>query len=400
MFGRKKIENGAPVQKKKFSYTGFLKKCLIISGSIMLVGLLVACIWGVRLDINFKGGSRYTFSYKGNISSDKAESVLRKALGVPVDITESRDYSGSSAKLVVTVNGGDIDKIDISDSSATSSTASASSAVSSSASSSSTSSTASQTSSTASGSSSEAASSEPSDSAEKSEPAISGVEGAMLTALKAAFPKNDVEFGDSNTVSPTMAARFFGKCFAALVIASVLLLIYIAFRFRNIGGFSAGVMSLIALVHDLLIAFIACIIFRLEIDMNFIAVVLTILGYSLNDTIVVYDRIRENRKLYPQKSLRELADESLLQVTNRTITTSVATFIAVMAILVVCELNGLTTLRTFTIPMAFGIISGSYSSLCLAAPLWVKWNEYREKHPRKKKDRKRKANAGKPKTAN
>lgn len=343
--------------KAKFSYTGSLKICLIISAAIILVGVLIACIWGINLDINFKGGSRFTYAYSGDIHLSEAEAVIEKALNTKVEVSESHDYSGNSAKLIVSVTAGNLTNTPADETSSTVSDA------------------------TESGSETAAN--------EKSENTENSAQNIMLTALQKAFPDNEITFGDSNTVSATMASKFLAKCICALVIASALLLIYIAFRFRNIGGLSAGVMSLIALIHDLIIAFIACIIFRLDIDMNFVAVVLTILGYSLNDTIVVYDRIRENRRLYPQKTLRELTDESLLQVTNRTITTSVATFIAVLAILIVAEINGLTTLRTFTIPMALGIISGSYSSLCLAAPLWVKWNEYKASRPKKAKARKK-----------
>ncbi len=357
--------NAEAKTKRPFSYVRSLKTCLIISGTLIVIGIVAALIWGVHLDINFKGGSRYTYSYTGDIELSAAEQVIEDAVGAKVEVSESRDYSGGSAKLVISIADGSINVEDLA-----TDTDSAESA---------TSSAASETSSTASGSE------DSTEAGETTETAEQIVQDRILSALQEEFPDNEVTFGDSNTVSATMATKFFLKCICALVIAAVLLLIYIAFRFRNIGGLSAGVMALVALVHDLIIAFIACIVFQLDIDMNFVAVVLTILGYSLNDTIVVYDRIRENRRLYPQKSLSELTDESLLQVTNRTITTSVATFIAVMSILIVAELNGLTTLRTFTIPMALGIISGSYSTLCLSAPLWVKWREYKDSKPKKAK---------------
>lgn len=347
--------------KTKYSYTGALKTCLIISAVVIVAGILAACIWGVGLDINFKGGSRYTYSYSGELDLSDAEAVIEKALDAKVEVTESRDYSGNSSKLVISIAAGAIDLEAIAVENEAESDAA-----------------------------SEATTDTETETTTEEETAENSVQNIVLAALQEEFPDNDIKFGDSNTVSPTMASKFLVKCVAAMVIASVLLLIYIAFRFRNIGGLSAGVMSLFALVHDLIIAFTACVIFRLDIDMNFVAVVLTILGYSLNDTIVVYDRIRENRKLYPQKSLRELTDESLLQVTNRTITTSVATFIAIIAILVVAEFNGLTTLRSFTIPMALGVISGSYSSLCLAAPLWVKWREYKDSRPKKEKNKSKK----------
>ncbi len=352
MFKNKKVSTEL---KPKFSYTGSLKICLIISAAIIAVGIIAALIWGVGLDINFKGGSRYTYSYSGDINLFTAEEVVEQALDANVEVTESRDYSGESAKLVISIVAGEInlDKLN----------------------------TESKTEDTSSTDTTE----------EEAEETSASVQNIILGALEDEFPNNNIAFGDSNSVSKTMASKFFVKCVAAMVIASALLLIYIAFRFRNIGGLSAGVMSLFALIHDLIIAFIACIVFNLDIDMNFVAVVLTILGYSLNDTIVVYDRIRENRKLYPQKSLRELTDESLLQVTNRTITTSVATFIAIVAILVVAEFNGLTTLRSFTIPMGIGVISGSYSSLCLAAPLWVRWREYKDSRVKKVKTKKKNA---------
>ena len=351
MFKNKNVSNEL---KPKYSYTGSVKICLIISAAVIAVGIIAALIWGVGLDINFKGGSRYTYSYSGDINLFTAEEVIEKALNANVEVTESRDYSGESAKLVVSIVAGEIDLDKLNTESEVDDTSSSSETT-----------------------------------EEKAEETKASVQNVILGALEDEFPNNNIAFGDSNTVSKTMASKFFVKCVAAMVIASALLLIYIAFRFRNIGGLSAGVMSLFALIHDLIIAFIACIIFNLDIDMNFVAVVLTILGYSLNDTIVVYDRIRENRKLYPQKSLRELTDESLLQVTNRTITTSVATFIAIIAILVVAEFNGLTTLRSFTIPMALGVISGSYSSLCLAAPLWVKWREYADIRAKKVKTKKK-----------
>ena len=88
-----------------------------------------------------------------------------------------------------------------------------------------------------------------------------------------------------------MGTKFFAKCLVAVALAAVLLVIYVALRFRKIGGMSAGVMAVIALVHDVLMVYFTFVIFRFPIDDNFIAVVLTILGYSLNDTIVIYDRV-------------------------------------------------------------------------------------------------------------
>ena len=109
--------------------------------------------------------------------------------------------------------------------------------------------------------------------------------------------------------------------------------------------------------------------------MILIAVILTLLGYSLNDTIVIYDRIREIKKLYPQKKLADIAEESLNAVKTRTLVTTITTVLAVITIIVVAEIFGLSTLRSFAIPMAFGLVSGSASSLFISIPLWVKYKE-------------------------
>ena len=164
-----------------------------------------------------------------------------------------------------------------------------------------------------------------------------------------------------------------------MLITAVLVVIYVGIRFRRIGGVSAAVTALITLVFDVLVTFFTCIIFRLQIDSNYIAVVLTILGYSLNDTIVIYDRVRENERLNPGMEIGELVNDSINKVKIRNIVTSLTTFIAVITIVVVSELFGLSSLRTFAIPMAFGIISGGASSLFIAGPLWVIWKRHKAK---------------------
>ena len=205
-----------------------------------------------------------------------------------------------------------------------------------------------------------------------------------MDALKEKFADNNIELYDSNSVSPTVAGTFFGKCLVAVLITAALVVLYVGIRFRKIGGVSAAITALCALVLDLLVTFFVCVFFRLQIDSNYIAVVLTILGYSLNDTIVVYDRVRENKKLYPKLTVRENMDMSIKGVITRNIVTSVTTVLAVLTIVAVSEIYGLVSLRTFAIPMAFGLASGCVSSLFVAGPLWVLWREHKEKKGLKK----------------
>ncbi len=203
------------------------------------------------------------------------------------------------------------------------------------------------------------------------------------------YAKNNIvsydvmELYSSNSVNASIAGSFFAKSLVAVLLTAALVVVYVGFRFRKIGGVSAALTALCALVFDVLITFCTCIIFRLQLDSNYLAVILTILGYSLNDTIVVYDRVRENKKLNPQLSVGENMDLSLSGVITRNIVTTVTTVLAVITIIVVSEIYGLTTLRTFAIPMAAGLLSGCVSSLFIAGPLWVKWCNYRDSRPAK-----------------
>ena len=135
-------------------------------------------------------------------------------------------------------------------------------------------------------------------------------------------------------------------------------------------------MAVVALLHDVLFVFTTFIIFRMPINDNFIAIVLTILGYSLNDTIVIYDRIRENKRLLGKKyTTGELVNLSINQSLTRTINTSVMTVLAMAVVLVVALMYNVESIVSFALPMIIGMIAGVYSSICIAGPLWVMWQE-------------------------
>ena len=204
----------------------------------------------------------------------------------------------------------------------------------------------------------------------------STIESSVTAKLEKTFKDNKIQNIGSNTVSGTIANNFFLKCLVAVLIAGALVILYVGIRFRKIGGFSAGMFALLALLLDCFAAFAASVFFRLEIDSNFMSVILTTLGYSLNDTIVIYDRIRENAKLYPEMELRERINTSISQSLGRTIKTALATFLAIVAVVVVAEFFGLSTLRSFAIPMAVGILSGCISTLFLSSPLWYSWKKF------------------------
>lgn len=326
---------------KKFNihFVANLKKYLIISAAAMLIGIIGICIFGVDLDISFTGGSRFTYTYDGELDLDEVKKVADDTLGVSTTVTGSASAVDAGSSKVVIAFGKAITASDI-------------------------------------------ASDKEDDT--DSEAKQDAIHEQLEAALQKSFEKNKIEFAESNVIEATTAKGFYAKSLVAVALSAVLVIIYVGIRFRKIGGVSAAVFAFLALIHDVIIAFFACVLFRLPIDTNFIAVVLTILGYSLNDTIIIYDRVRENRSKQRGADLGEIVDLSVNQTLTRSLVTSITTFIAVVVVAVVAEFYGLTTLRSFAIPMALGMVSGSYSSICLAGPLWVKWSAFRKRRAESK----------------
>lgn len=169
-----------------------------------------------------------------------------------------------------------------------------------------------------------------------------------------------------STVDPTIARELVGKAAMAIGIASVGIVIYIAIRFQ----FLFGIACVVALLHDAFIPIALFSLFRLEIDLTFIAAILTIVGYSINDTIVIFDRIRENLRLMKVKTVEDLehmVNVSLWQTMRRSIFTVLTVFFTALAI----ALLGSEGIRNFSLALIFGLLSGTYSSIFIAAQVWV-----------------------------
>ena len=147
-----------------------------------------------------------------------------------------------------------------------------------------------------------------------------------------------------------------------------------------IGGLTGGMMAVLALVNDLMVVFGTFVLLRTALDGNFIAAMLTILGYSINDTVVVYDRIRENRALMGKKaSFEELVNRSVNQSARRTLITTITTVMALGVMCIIAKLYGLDSIFTFAFPLTMGMISGVYTSLCVSTSAWVLWSERKPK---------------------
>lgn len=295
----------------------WFKTTIIVYAILILAGIIMTVVFGPKLDINFSGGTKISYSYKGDIAEKDFKDKVATVLDKEFSVSKNTSLAGDVNSYVITLAGKN------------------------------------------------------SIAAETQE--------KITTTLQKEFKDNDINLYDSNSVSPTVAGTFFIKSLVAVIITAVFVVIYVGIRFRKIGGVSASLTAFCALILDLLTAFFICVIFRLPIDMNFMAVVLTILGYSLNDTIVIYDRVRENKRMNPNMPLSENMNLSVSNTLVRNIVTTVTTVCAVLTIVVVSELFGLVSLRSFAIPMIFGLISGCFSSLFVSGPLWVMYKERKAK---------------------
>ena len=204
-------------------------------------------------------------------------------------------------------------------------------------------------------------------------------ENVALDSLNESCPDNSFAQLSLSNVSAAMGTKFLQKSLVAVVFALVLILAYIAYRFKKIGGLTGGMMAVLALLNDLMVVFGTFVLLRAPLDGNFIAAMLTILGYSINDTVVVYDRIRENRGLLGKKAgFQELVNQSINQSARRTIITTVTTVMALGVMCVVSKLYGLDSIFTFAFPLMMGMFSGVYTSLCVSTSAWVAWSERKD----------------------
>ena len=170
------------------------------------------------------------------------------------------------------------------------------------------------------------------------------------------------EILSTETITPLVSSEIIYNALLAIIIASGLILIYIAIRF----AFAPALAAIISLVNAVLVMIAYYAIFRVPVNASFIAALLTIIGYAINDTIVTFDRIRENKRFAKKESFKDICEKSIHQTLGRTIKTSLTTLIA----LIVLAILGEDSIRAFVIPLIVGVIAGTYSSIFVATPMW------------------------------
>lgn len=308
------------MNKQKFAWVDVAKASkftFAISAAIIIISLICSFIFGVKLDIQFTGGTILSYSYTGEIDTNAIKADIDSVLS-----TDSTVTIGSAIGNEV------IENISVS--------------------------------------------------IDAKDGLSAEDQSSVTSTLQKNYPDNKIELLESTNVAATEGKSFFIKCLAAVVLASILLIIYIGVRFKKIGGISAGVCGIIALLHDVFMIFALMIFTGLKIDSNFMAAVLIILGYSINDTIIIYDRIRENRGIYGDKfDNTELVNISVRQTLGRTINTSITTLCSVLVIAIVCAFYSVTSIYSLIFPLLVGMISGTYSSIFIACPLWLTWKKHK-----------------------
>ena len=184
----------------------------------------------------------------------------------------------------------------------------------------------------------------------------------LFSELKEKYELSDDAIVTQDQIGASVGKELTRKAVIAVLVACVAMLIYIAFRFEV----TFGVAALIALFHDVLVTMTVYLLFNITVNSPFIAAMLTIVGYSINDTIVVFDRIRENAKGMRRKTPAEIANTSINQTISRSINTSLTTLVVIGSVTYFVP-----TVREFTVPLLVGIAAGTYSSIFIASPIWV-----------------------------
>lgn len=300
------------MKKWNIDFYGHRKIYFGLSIALIVIMLIGIVLFGVNLDIQFKGGALITYSYTGDIDQAQFQQSVESLLGQKVSLQRSTDIATGTQNFVIslpTSEGLNADK-----------------------------------------------------------------QAELAKTLQEQYKENNLVSVSANVVDPTIGKEFLLKSLLAVAFASLLMVIYVSLRFKKIGGWSAGITAVIALIHDLLMVFGVFVLFRISLNTSFIAVCLTILGYSLNDTIVIYDRVRENKRIYgASMPLDQLMNLSLNQSFTRSLMTSITTVCSMVVVSVVALVYNVSSIISFSFPMIIGMVSGCYSSLCIATMLWVMW---------------------------
>ncbi|MDF2886103.1 MAG: protein-export rane protein SecD/SecF family [Lacrimispora sp.] len=307
------------IRKDKKIIPFYQKKYIfaIISGFVILSGIAGCFFFGVKLDTQFKGGAVLSYSVSDQADTGKMQEAIEKETKRPVTVQIKEDNMTGLKRLSVTLAGN---------------------------------------------------------------AGISPEEQKAITdTINDTIGKDDAKLSETFVVEPYIGAKALRNAAVAIILSLIFIVGYVWIRFSVISGLSAGITAMIALVHDVIVVFFVFVLFQIPLNDAFVAVVLTIIGYSINDTIVIYDRIRENRRRDPKMPVDTLVNVSTSQTLGRSINTSFTTGLCVLILMVASVYFHIESIMEFSLPMFFGILTGCYSSICVAGTLWAMWEKKKEK---------------------
>lgn len=300
------------MKNKVFDVVGKRKIFYIVSLTVIILSFIFTAIFGMNIAIEFKGGTIISYSYDGTVNENEVANVAQTVTGQQCNATLGESLADGETTVALSFP--------------------------------------------------------------TSEGLTADMQVELTNALQGQFADANLELYSSQDVNPSTGSGFFGKCIVAVIFSAIVMIVYIGFRFRKIGGWVAGCCAVVALVHDMCFVYACCLVCRFDVDSNFMAVLLTILGYSINATIIIYDRIRENRRVYgDEKTLEELVNLSVTQSFGRSFHTTATTVIAMAAICIVSLIAGVQSILSFAFPLVIGLLAGVYSSNCIAPTLWTLW---------------------------
>ncbi|MBP7175483.1 MAG: protein translocase subunit SecF [Thermoclostridium sp.] len=303
---------------KSFDYIKHQKKFFAISAVIILAGLIAFLINGLNLDVQFSGGTRILIETNGELDVQKADALVEAAIGKSVTSQMQQTNNPDAENKTIYML-----RLDIA----------------------------------------------------SSETLTDEERNAVIDTIAQNFDVKEGGNQEMLSVKPSIGRETLMNGVKATIIASVLIIFYVTWRFSAMHGFSAAITALVALAHDILVVFGMYTIFRLPLGEVFISATLTIIGYSLNDTIIIYDRIRENSRLMKKHTLDEIVNTSITQSLTRTINTAATTLLTVATLYIFAAVNNITSLMDFALPLMVGFIAGVYSTVFIASPLWLMWRK-------------------------
>ena len=304
-------------EKKILDFSGKRKWIFLFTACVLLTGTILSSVNGMKLDTQFTGGVILKYTCSGKADTEKLREDVEAVLDRPANIQITEDPASGQQKLAVTLAGN------------------------------------------------KGISPEGQQEVTK---ALNGEEG------------QEYKLSETYAVEPYIGAKALKNSIIAIVLSALFIVIYIRIRFSAMSGLAAGITAVAALLHDILIVVFVFGVCRIPVNDAFVAETLTIIGYSINDTNVLYDRISENRKnRKKEETLAKLVDRSITETLGRSVNTAFTVVACVFIIYLFSVFYHIESIQVFSLPLLAGMISGCYSSVCIAGPLWVCWEEHKQK---------------------